>query len=1318
MRNDANMVSLPPPTTLIAAAAALSLFAFTFSVFAEQPDRYVEWIGHSSAGPKLDTGYVFKVMPRIEIGMTLSCGDVDVAGNATRGNNYIVMNYLSNGTGFSYVGFGGPSGKVTAVAGVTVPSLDTETFNDVVWSTNFYYNGIHVATVKDAVFSESATDTFKLFTARNHTQTFTMKVSYLRMYDGGVLVRDMLPAKKDGEYGMYDSVEDAFHGNYGTGEFDHGADLGGEDSLLIDSDGVKAERPSPGYGYVVVGAGNRRTLRAPKLALSDGTVYRCTGWKLYDSVSLAEFESEPVETGTGNVYEYVHPDPEKLRRFVWCWEAVADDTVVRSVADGEWDAAATWSSDSVPTAADDVVVEHGVHCSGDVAAKSITVASGANLRFHASTSYTIANSTPDAPGDGGFSFTVAEDLSVLDGGLALHGGRTTPVITNLEISVGGDFLVFGSSLACVAAAAYDGTCVDITNLYNTATTVEIGGDFVIGDTSTLYPVADQKVGSPVRFRCGNFSLAESAVVAAQERGWHLNSTASVDPRTRFYGRGSHYSFAPGCGVDGNGGYVGGGYGGEGSNADGRSYGHAYGFKYAPYLPGSNSGDDGGWSDNYGNGSAGGYTRGGGVFWMTATNKAEIAGKIRAYAVKAGWQAASGGSVWLNAKTFEFGESASIDVHGGDYGGSTPTCAGGGGRISLAEGLSEAELRALAVGEEPAGLLYAESITAVACEVRAGETGSTPSSKPGDGTTTYVSKSGAVYLVRVAGVPLQAGAPDPAYGDYLKSPGDVFAFSADRHGVDPDNATWRYECLGYIVSNAVDAVATGDTTSGSYTVGDESVSVNWLWGEREYCNYLKVSGPGGVTVDGIVYTADTNLHLKASSPCVYTAVADDGAEFLYWAGDVPNAFRHSVSITLPAAGQYHPRAVFRTSAGGSAEWKADADGDFLDADNWVGGVMPSRTGEVLIGSGVMRLPEYCEVGSLTMTGGLVRAAVTDNSDGLSSNVVVVTGDLVLGNEAKMQLGVTDGSSVRYHSLRVGGDLTLGGTAELLVAAGRRTGAYTWKTGCGFVDVGGDFTLSGSSVFRPNCDGYYGGGVKTTVAGAFTVGVAAKVDADGLGNGVYYWPGWTAGIGDHGSIGPSHGGYGSSNGGTSHTASGSTYDYLYAPMMPGQQNRTAALQLLTRGGGTVRVEAGSMLIDGTVTANGLACGGGNTSGGSIWLLAHGPITVGAEAVLSAKGAYDASVYPGGGAGGGGRISLCRNFVLDRYLPSLLASPNAIPDRVNDVTDAFLAAHPAFTDAEYPDLALPVAPGDAAKSVTACWGSFKVLDGALPGLLIIVR
>lgn len=75
--------------------------------------------------------------------------------------------------------------------------------------------------------------TFTLFAARNNNDnTQILYYSYMRlfdfrMYDDDVLIRDLIPCyrKSDGKIGLYDTVENKFYTNEGTGEFLKGEDV-------------------------------------------------------------------------------------------------------------------------------------------------------------------------------------------------------------------------------------------------------------------------------------------------------------------------------------------------------------------------------------------------------------------------------------------------------------------------------------------------------------------------------------------------------------------------------------------------------------------------------------------------------------------------------------------------------------------------------------------------------------------------------------------------------------------------------------------------------------------------------------------------------------------------------------------------------------------------------------------------------------------------------------------------------------------------------------------------------------------------------------
>ena len=82
-------------------------------------------------------------------------------------------------------------------------------------------------------------------------------------------------------------------------------------------DGVGA--PSPAYGYVCeLSAGDTRTVSSDALwTNSIGTVFSCTGWKLYDANDAV------VSNGTELSFTYAHPTPAAYRRLEWQWEISA-----------------------------------------------------------------------------------------------------------------------------------------------------------------------------------------------------------------------------------------------------------------------------------------------------------------------------------------------------------------------------------------------------------------------------------------------------------------------------------------------------------------------------------------------------------------------------------------------------------------------------------------------------------------------------------------------------------------------------------------------------------------------------------------------------------------------------------------------------------------------------------------------------------------------------------------------------------------------------------------------------------------------------------
>lgn len=116
------------------------------------------------------------------------------------------------------------------------------------------------------------------------------------------------------------------------------------------------------------------------------------------------------------------------------------------------------------------------------------------------------------------------------------------------------------------------------------------------------------------------------------------------------------------------------------------------------------------------------------------------------------------------------------------------------------------------------------------------------------------------------------------------------------------------------------------------------------------------------------------------------------------------------------------------------------------------------------------------------------------------------------------------------------------------------------------------------------------------------------------------------------GASHGGVGGANGGLP----GSIYDQFDGPTELGS-GADAAAGTISTGGGAVRLSVGgSLLIDGSITANGTT-GGGGASGGSVYLTVG---TFSGGGIISANGGDSIGNLPIahiGGGGGGGRIAI---------------------------------------------------------------------------------
>ena len=834
--------------------------------------------------------------------------------------------------------------------------------------------------------------------------------------------------------------------------------------------------------------------------------------------------------------------------------------------------------------------------------------------------------------------------------------------------------------------------------------IDVAGDLKVLDQAKLFPCVDELTGEPLKFSCANFTLDANATVNANDRGWHWFSKATKDSRCRYVHPSRDLcTFAPSCGMDNVSPRGGAGHGNLGGGVSaGASWGQPYGFAFAPFLAGSHGGGDSGFTKNYASGRA---LRGGGAFWVRAKGVATVNGLITAKPSHQDENAApSGGGVWIAANEFSAGAGAKIVATGGT---ARVGPSGAGGRISVAVGLSDEQLDSLAGGERPEGLDYFETLSAIETDVRGAETSSDATIA---GTATFVTtadESKVTATVRSA-IPLAVTGVDPNYGDWQVPGDEATVFSAPEYGFDPENGSFRYPCLGYVISNATTEVASGTENSVSFTPSAEDFTVTWLWGEREFGVTLEKPEGGAVRANGTLLDGESAaVWTREGGTCVLEAVADEGWEFLHWLGEVPADDRMSPEISLVPSEQRVAKPVFRRIAAPTHYvWKGGT-GNWTDESKWEPAGVPWADDEVTVSNGTLTIVSCVRAKSLSVSDtAKVKVSPTATSRLNDNTILVISEDLSVGGSARLDVGATDHDNSVHHRLDVGGDLTLSGSATLLLAGGSRDSVCTEKTGTSFLNVAGSFTVGDSAVYIPNANGRTGGVPVVTVGRTFAVAVGAKVDANKRGFGPVDSVSPSSGLGRFGTTGAGHGGRGQSGSSDTQGVGGDVYDYLYAPVWPGQENRDGGVPHV-RGGGAVRVKAHKICVDGTITAVG-GTNQGASSGGSIWLFAD-KVSFGSEAELSVQGSSPEAENPTWGSSGGGRISICSHLNDEQYA-ALLENGNLLPDKVADVTEKLLSEHPSFADA--------VRPGDRALMAEACYGTFVVLDGARSGLVISIR
>ena len=985
---------------------------------------------------------------------------------------------------------------------------------------------------------------------------------------------------------------------------------------------------------------------------------------------------------------------------------------------GLWHAGANWKPEGIPTLGDAVTLPAVfVKAYGVVQAASLTQAAGGSLAIGGATS-DAANQTP--PNDYALPYSgLAVNGDVTSSGAISLGSRhqTVPVY---GFAVGGDLELDGSAVLALYAPDLDGE-ITFDRLCENPLVASIGGALRIEGQSVLYPENSVWTGTSVKFEVGgDVHVAEQSKIDADKRGWGWikYELGEVDPRALSVGN-MQFTLAPGHGEDWR---IGGGYGG-GNDAPPQM---KYGYRYAPFLPGSPAGNYGTYLD---------ACRGGGAIWIQTPGTISLDGQITTTGGR-GWSTSSsgtGGGVWLIAGKFTAGPAASIFAEGCPRG-SGFNSGGAGGRVSIALGLSDEQADVLAHGGQPPELSYSDEITAVPVSVLGGlglKDGTTgiDNRSPEGTVSTVLGEVREIPLV-IRSVPDGIESEPVDYSPHIVEKGVPAAFEATQYGYAPGSGKKvRYACAGYIVSNQTEEVASGKTTRVEFTPERGPLTLTWLWNARETTTVVNVGEGGTVRIgDEVLSGGDHSFWTAEDQTLTFSAAAGPGHEFLYWNGDVPLGMAPLAEISVSASKPFAITPVFRvreepmprTWVGGNKRF-------WLDPQGWKpAGNIPGLHDDVVITNGFCFASNYVEVASLTLGGNArLRIASTVEPVNIDSDIFLHDKsyyESLLGEAALVvhdKLSVTDHGQLgvgaigqRYRSrVSVEGDLALSGEAVMLVAGGELGGDFTHATGSGSVDVSGELAVEGTSAFHVVSEGYTGGSVVFHV-GRFHLAPEATIYADGYGyqhftdrNPVALAPGY--GISYH--IGASHGGEGNN-------CAFPVYDFPNSPVEPGSPN--GAYQPPYRGGGVIRIHSsGTIHAEGAFLADGYPKSWfGGPSGGSIWLTAN-HLHIAPTAEFRVKGGPAYNNYRSQGGGGRIALGLCLSPEQIKSLSETGECPANGSLRILDL--------PAFLQ-RYPGVTVDLSPGDILADHNVrrpyteekAFGTFRFLDATQPAMMLMLR
>ena len=534
---------------------------------------------------------------------------------------------------------------------------------------------------------------------------------------------------------------------------------------------------------------------------------------------------------------------------------------------------------------------------------------------------------------------------------------------------------------------------------------------------------------------------------------------------------------------------------------------------------------------------------------------------------------------------------------------------------------------------------------------------------------FLSASAAVdgsSAVVVAGSPEEYGSPSPGYGcagGYaagdpvrLTAPAAVFLNAAETTRVVCDG--WkRYDrATGALVAES----ASGDDPTVCAFPFSAPAVVAWQW-RRQHLVSVAASAGGSATAS---FWADEGATASVS------ATPEAGRSFYCWDADTDalGVSRFSASISFAVSGPVALSAMFLGNETAAKTYSGANNGSWDVASNWTPAGVPTISDDVTIPNGrrvAAGRRVYAHSVTLVGSGAISQGGATTAYDAScdftgSSNygsvnnygrktddftsttpfLVDVLGDVSMAGSSQWIVG--GHNSPAYKTVSIGGDLTLSGTAEFAVYAGKGNMAAEPEKGGAVLSVAGKATFGSGTVLDAFCnvnvvgceasDRASGAYVllsfgETEVASGATIrsriGVAMMTDAALVALGCPASSG-------NSLAGGGHGGRGGASGAT---PGGAAFDSELAPILPGAAGSLAR----TFGGGVVRLDTGALTLDGTVSASAFFGGSqherGAPAGGSVWITCDS-FTPGENFALTADGQNGVSFQSyniGGGAGG---------------------------------------------------------------------------------------